>query len=137
MLMNKSRYGGVLSTVKTKDYHVTMHTTHSSYQPFINQIEIKIKNLGSPYLYFDQKYRLEKYVYGTWYKIPFYRDVELTKREVSVPEGESCRQTIDLHILDHPFDEGTYRVMKRISTERSHSSKEVMVAARFYITTEH
>lgn len=61
---------------------------------------------------FGKPYQIEKYIDGTWYKMPFKDGTAFIEIAIMLNSGEIYEEVIDTKVLKYPLTSGEYRISK-------------------------
>jgi len=106
---------------------VIMETALEAYGPGDTVISYVIINTGSDPVSFDDEFRLEYYLDGTWLTVPFINEVEPGDAYI-LPGMQASRIDVSLALFRAPLPEGLYRIVRMVGNS--------LVAADFAIAGE-
>ncbi|MGC4378348.1 immunoglobulin-like domain-containing protein [Fictibacillus sp. Mic-4] len=129
-LMKRSEFGHLPNRVKTKAATFEIKMEKASYPSSVKEIAVMIKNYG-PDIVFGTSYQVEKYINGSWYAIPFKKDVGFTEIAIILKTNDTYRQKVGADLLDYRLTEGKYRIVKEFSVG---NNEKLNLAAEFKIS---
>ncbi|WP_347860899.1 immunoglobulin-like domain-containing protein [Salimicrobium sp. PL1-032A] len=133
--------GGCQSGFATSEYGSLPHTKHditfqaeSEISPDEQGVRFYITNTGEEAVFYDVGYRIEKEREGEWMEVPFEDKPSFRERDRKVNPGESFESAVLLEELEAAFEDGMYRVIVTMTTERD-TEQEFMLASEFEVTS--
>ncbi|WP_445490722.1 immunoglobulin-like domain-containing protein [Niallia sp. 03133] len=116
-MKEKSNYGELKSSEKTKDFAISMQVNKEAYSSRNTEIELTICYHKGKGLTFGVPYEMGKKEKGIWRKIPFQSSTAFIEIAIMLKANECYKQKVDLNTLDYRFTEGTYRIIKAFTVE--------------------
>lgn len=127
--MVKSDNGNLSNTIENSYIELAMYIKGNNFISTVNEISFEIKNIGLSSVKFGNNYTIEIYKEGTWYNIPFKKNIAFVANAIWLNPGGTYTGKISLDILEYTMIKGRYRFIKEFTAK----GYKVKLAAKFEI----
>ncbi|ASK64089.1 hypothetical protein CFK37_18980 [Virgibacillus phasianinus] len=115
-LIKESEYGTLSNKVHEQNIYVKLYLPQAKFSASVDTIPFKVKNLGTTTETIGMEYRVEKYIKGHWYVVPFKPNVGFIMIAQLLKTGEIYKGQVSMDMLDYRLIEGRYRIVKKIGS---------------------
>jgi hypothetical protein len=112
---------------------VTLELDKKSYSESTERLKLTITNTGTSTYYFGLPFHVEKKVEGSWYRVPYDKDLSFPAVIYSLMPGESHKESISADSFELKFENGDYRLVYSFGYE---DRKGITLAVPFTVNVE-